>query len=80
MSKEYKIHVTSCAAHEHYFDLKLSQFVTGSSISGVFVFEIKSHVLALNSWHLSYLSLPGGGNRGVHHFLTAPVPFFERVE
>lgn len=46
----------SCAIHEDYFDLKLSQFVTSSSISDLFVclfvFEIKSHVLALNSWHL----------------------------
>lgn len=43
--------------HEEYFDLKLSRFVT-SLIFGLFVFEIKSHVLVLNSWHLSYVSFP----------------------
>lgn len=69
-----KSNVTSCAIHEDYFDLNLSRFATS-----LFVFEVKSHVLALNLWHWSYVSFPGGGNTGVHHYLYLLVPSFEIV-
>lgn len=78
LKKNKKPNITRCAVHEDCsLDLKLS--VTSSSISALFVFEAKSHVVALNSWHLFYLSF-AGGNTGIYHYLQLLVPFFKSVK